>query len=196
MNLARFSDTTAFSRAVAMVGRAKGAFEQAGYEVQTTRVALPPLAASIAGADRRAAIAPLRALDRIAADAGALVNIGPVLVEDREDPSLAPWVAELLQTTSSLMCSVTVATSRGAHARAAVTAAQVMAALARSTPTGADNFRFAAGANIPPHTPFFPVAYHEGGDAIAIGLEAAPNRQPRVRQSPGHGPGRGHRTPA
>src|SRR5438132_13983245 len=49
-----------------------------------------------------------------------------------------------------------------------------MAAIARATPGGIGNFRFAAAANVPPGTPFFPVAYHGGSDAMAIGLESPP----------------------
>src|SRR5438046_10723254 len=46
-----------------------------------------------------------------------------------------------------------------------------MAAIARATPGGIGNFRFAAAANVPPGTPFFPVAYHGGSDAMASGFE-------------------------
>src|SRR5437773_11886956 len=49
-----------------------------------------------------------------------------------------------------------------------------MAAIARATPAGIGNFRFAAAANVPAGTPFFPVAYHSGSDAMAIGLESPP----------------------
>src|SRR5256714_8490614 len=35
-------------------------------------------------------------------------------------------------------------------------------------------FRFAPPANAPAGTPFFPVAYHSGSDAVAIGLESPP----------------------
>ena len=35
------------------------------------------------------------------------------------------------------------------------------------------NFRFAAAANIPAGTPFFPVAWHQGSESFAIGLEGA-----------------------
>jgi uncharacterized protein (UPF0210 family) len=35
------------------------------------------------------------------------------------------------------------------------------------------NFRFAAAANIPAGTPFFPVAWHQGAESFAIGLESA-----------------------
>jgi uncharacterized protein len=38
---------------------------------------------------------------------------------------------------------------------------------------GLGNFRFAAAANVPPGTPFFPVGYHAGSASLAIGLEGA-----------------------
>src|SRR3989454_11214165 len=49
-----------------------------------------------------------------------------------------------------------------------------MVAIARATAGGIGNFRFAAAANVPAGTPFFPVAYHSGADAVAIGLESPP----------------------
>jgi uncharacterized protein len=173
--LTRLTDVEGVTRALATLAAAKEAFERAGYQVQTLRVALPPLVAAVDGAARRDLLEPLRAVDRLATEAGALVATGPVLIEDREDDGLAPWTTELLSSTKSLMCSVRVASAeRGVHTRAVVVAAQIMAALTRSTPTGADNFRFAAAANIPARTPFFPVAWHQGGSSLALGLELAP----------------------
>jgi uncharacterized protein (UPF0210 family) len=52
-------------------------------------------------------------------------------------------------------------------------AAQITAALARTLPGGIGNFRFAAAANIPAGTPFFPVGWHRGPVSIAIGVESA-----------------------
>jgi uncharacterized protein len=175
VDLTRFTDLDAIGQAIATLKSAKETFEAAGFEVQTTRLALPPLVAAVDPAARPALLDTIRALDRAADEASAMLSIGPVLTDDRPDPTLAPWVAELLQTTKQVMCSVRVASAeRGVHEHAVVVAAQVMAALARSTPSGGDNFRFAAAANIPPRTPFFPVAWHRGPHAIAIGLEAAP----------------------
>src|SRR5262249_3873762 len=39
---------------------------------------------------------------------------------------------------------------------------------------GVANFRFAAAANIPAGTPFFPVSWHDGAvDTLAVGVESA-----------------------
>jgi uncharacterized protein len=174
-SLTRLTDTDGLTRTLATLAAAKESFERGGFEVQTLRVALPPLVAE-AGIDARAGLLdPIRALDRLAVDAGALLSLGPVLTDNRADPSLAAWVAELLASTRSVMCSVRVTSpERGVHTHAVAAAAQVMAALARSTPSGGDNFRFAAAAGIPPRTPFFPVAWHQGPATLAVGLELAP----------------------
>jgi uncharacterized protein (UPF0210 family) len=173
--LTRLTDVDGVNRALSTLAAAKEAFERAGYEVQTLRLALPPLVAAADGGARRELLDPLRAIDRLATDAGVLVATGPVLIDDREDADLPAWVATLLSSTKNVMCSVRVASAeRGVHTKAVSVAANVIAALTRSTPTGGDNFRFAAAANIPARTPFFPVAWHQGGASLALGLELAP----------------------
>lgn len=160
--------------AIAVLQRGRKLFEDEGYEVETLRVATPPLVADLTGAARDAALTDLRALDRLAQDRDVLVAIGPILLADRADPGLAAWAAELARTTTKLSFSVTVAApGTGTQPHAIQTAAEVMLAISRSTPGGLGNFRFAAAAHIPPGTPFFPVAYHAGPDSLAIGLESA-----------------------
>src|SRR5207247_7748224 len=63
---------------------------------------------------------------------------------------------------------------RGASPRGVTAAGEAMAAIARATAMGIGNFRFAAAANVPAGTPFFPVAYHRGSDTVALGLESPP----------------------
>jgi uncharacterized protein len=62
---------------------------------------------------------------------------------------------------------------RGVHRSAIRSAAEVISALSRVDLSGSANFRFAAAASVPAGTPFFPVAYHQGPDSLAIGLESA-----------------------
>jgi uncharacterized protein (UPF0210 family) len=52
-------------------------------------------------------------------------------------------------------------------------AALVTSALVDAAPDGVGNFRFAAAANVPAGTPFFPVSHHEGTPSLAVGLESA-----------------------
>ncbi len=103
-----------------------------------------------------------------------MLSIGPVLTMDRDEPHLPAWTAQLIESTKSLNCTMLVASpDHGPAPRAAAVAAQTMVAVARGTPGGVGNFRFAAVANVMPGTPFFPSAYHEGTDTLAIGMESA-----------------------
>jgi len=57
--------------------------------------------------------------------------------------------------------------------------AQVIHSLAPISPDGFANLRFAALANVPPGTPFFPAAYHLAGDhsaALSAPLPWPPRR--------------------
>jgi uncharacterized protein (UPF0210 family) len=160
--------------AITMLGRARKLFESEGYEVQTLRVAAPPLMAGADDRTREAALTQLQALDDLVSGHDVLLGIGPVLSADRPEPQVPAWAAELARTTRNLSFTVAVATPEGGTApHAAMVAAQTMAAIAGVTPEGLGNFRFAAAANIPPGTPFFPVAYHRGPDSLAVGLESA-----------------------
>jgi uncharacterized protein (UPF0210 family) len=120
-----------------------------------------------------------------------------VLTRNEPDAELAEWVAEAVRTTEVTSYSVVIASpAGGVHAKATTSAAEIVLALSRVTPTGTANFRFAAAANVPAGTPFFPVAYHEGTEAISIGLETprllrhaigdlrdTPSAQQRMRQA-------------
>ena len=174
IGLSSAGDRGRVESAIAVLDRGRKLLESEGYEVQTVRVATSPFMAEADDRARDEALTSLQALDELASARGALLAIGPVLTADRAAPHLAAWAAELLRTTKNLSFTVRVASSEGGAApHAATVAAETMAAVARATPNGLGNFRFAAAANVPPGTPFFPVAYHHGPEAIAIGLESA-----------------------
>jgi hypothetical protein len=154
--------------------RGKSAFEAAGYEVETLRIATSPFIARLSARDRESALPQLQGFDALAAAQGIMASIGPVLVTDGMDAELPAWAAELARTTKNLSFSIAVASPEvGMHHQAAAVAALTMIAVANVTTDGVANFRFAAAANILPGTPFFPVAYHQGPDAVALGLESA-----------------------
>jgi uncharacterized protein len=169
----RPGELATFEAAIGFLAAARRAFEDAGYEVQTTRIATTPLHRVLDAQQRRQSIVELQALDRMAQEANVLVSIGPVKMDDQSDGSLAGWADELVRATRVISFSVNVASAGHVLAAGAASAAHVMTVLARSQPDGVANFRFAAAANIPAGTPFFPVAWHNGGDSFAIGLESA-----------------------
>src|SRR5437764_11665171 len=161
--------------ALAFLKRAKRTVVDAGYEVQTLRIATQPVLEGAGPRARADALPSLHALDRAVAAEGVLLSIGPVLAPDDYDAEFGAWAAELIRTTRNISFSARVASpERGASPRGVTAAGEAMVAIARATPGGIGNFRFAAAANVSAGTPFFPVAYHRGSDAVALGLESAP----------------------
>lgn len=191
--LTSFTDLGRVEAAIGVLERARRVFQAENYEVQTIRVATPPLLAMADERARAAALAPLQALDQLAVAREVNMAIGSVFSADRPAPHVAPWAAELVRTTKNLNLTVAVSSpERGVAPHAATVAAETMAAIARATPDGTGNFRFAAAASIPPGTPFFPVGYHRGPDSLAVGLEAASLVEEAFREkgSPGDAGGR------
>jgi hypothetical protein len=160
--------------ALDFLAAAKRSFVNAGYEVQTLRIATNPWLAGASPGDRRQLLERLRVLDDMIAARGAILSVGPVLTEDRADDTLAQWANDLIGTTRSISFSVVISSpERAVHSAASTVAAQVMSTLSRTRAGGVGNFRFAAAANIPAGTPFFPVAWHRGPESMAIGVETA-----------------------
>ena len=154
-----------------------------GYEVQTVRLAGPPLSTVLAGTDGGEALAYARALETAARERGfEYVSVGPVRILDAPSArhrhaalDLINVLPEIVRSTEATFCSVLVASHNGGvHLPAVERTAAAIADIARTTPDGFGNLRFAALANCPPHIPFFPAAYHEGSHPrYALALEAA-----------------------
>ena len=167
-------DVGAIDRAIERLLRVRKQAQSAGYEVQTIRVATTPCVANLDAEHRRHAIGALEKFDAAIAAADALLSIGPILSADAFDPELGAWAAELARRTQRTSFSVTVASGEsGVHRSGIRSAAAVTDALSRVRPSGDANFSFAAAACVEPGTPFFPVAYHQGADSLAFGLESA-----------------------
>ncbi|HEX7721163.1 MAG TPA: DUF711 family protein [Pyrinomonadaceae bacterium] len=172
VNLRNTSDLATVESAIGFLQRAKKKFEDEGYEIQTLRIATQPLPEYLDGKSRAAALADLKAIDRMVSAKNVLFSIGPVITDDRYDPEFASWATQLVKETKNINFSVTVASpERGIHRQTALTAAEAIVAISKSSPGGEGNFRFTAAANCLADTPFFPVAYHQGAVAFSIGLE-------------------------
>jgi uncharacterized protein (UPF0210 family) len=170
--IADFADTHSVEAALDFLASARRRFEEAGYSVQTTRVALNPLLVGASAGARADAIAKLVVLDALAAAHGAVISIGPVFSAGDVDKSIGAWALLLARSTKVLSFSAAVASAaHGVHREAVIMAAQVISALTDAGGGGIANFRFAAAACVPAGTPFFPVAYHEGPPSLAVGLE-------------------------
>lgn len=166
------TDLGALDAAREFLAAARARFAES-YEVQTTRIATQPLPGYLPSWMTTQGLEAVQGLDRLAADAGIVLSVGPVLTEDGDFPGFASWVTDLVQSTSATSFSSFVASpEHGVHHRAVRAAAEAIAAIAQGTPGGEGNFRYCATAFCPPGTPFFPAAYHEGTRAFSIGLES------------------------
>src|ERR1035437_9718247 len=148
--------------AVTMLRNAKARFELAGYQVQTIRIATQPFPEFTGAMSRQAALAFFHDLDALAKQDDIIVGIGPALMTEKVDPAQAQLLAELLAQSGTLPGSVVVAGSDGVHGKAVHAAAGVIKYLEDHTDHSLGNFRFAAIANVPAYTPFFPAAFHQG----------------------------------
>lgn len=175
VRLGAADDFRTLDAALAVLERGKRAFVQREYEVQTLRIATQPLPDYLPSWRTRQGLDALQAIDARAGKAGVSFSVGPVVTDDVHEADIGRWAAEFVRVTRNLSFSMHVASPlRGIMPLAARSAAEAIAAIARATPGGEGNFRFAATAFCPPGTPFFPAAYHDGDNAFAIGLESAP----------------------
>ena len=173
VNLKSTSDISTLESAATFLQKAKTDFENAGYEVQTLRIATQPLPEYLNGLTLPDAIAPLKGLDTFVTSKNIILSVGPALVEDRYDKQFAAWSAELIQETRNISFSVVVSSPDGVHHNGIKSAAEAIVAISKATPGGEGNFRFTASANCPSNIPFFPAAYHLGEEpSFAIGLES------------------------
>jgi uncharacterized protein (UPF0210 family) len=157
-----------------MLRNAKARYELAGYEVETIRISTQPFPEYTSGMSKQEVLAFFHDLDNLARQENFSAGIGPALISEKDDPAQAQLLAEILSLSSNLYGAVVVAGDDGVHWKAVRAAADVMKYLEDHTDHSLGNFHFAAIANVPAYTPFFPAAYHQGlGHQFAIALESA-----------------------
>ncbi len=167
----------AIERAGAFVQDAKAAFERAGHEVQTLRLATQPLSELVRGLFAPQAVTVAQRMEEAAAAGGIdYVSLGPVLAAQRQGPDpLIDALPDILAKTQRVFLSVLAATTKdGVNMAAVHQAARALVRIGGLDDDGAAARRFALSANVPPHGPFFPSAYHRGRrPGFALALEAA-----------------------
>jgi uncharacterized protein (UPF0210 family) len=171
-------DTTLYKQQVTetltMLRNAKARFELAGYEVETIRISTQPFPEYTRGMPKQAILAFFHDLDNLAKQENFIAGVGPALMSEKDDPAQAQVLAEILGLTNNLHGSIVVAGDDGVHWKAVRAAADVMKYLEDHTDHSLGNFRFAAIANVPAYTPFYPASYHQGlGRQFAIAFESA-----------------------
>jgi uncharacterized protein len=173
VNLDRTRYQIQIPEAMAMLKRARTIFESRGFPVETIRIATQPFPEYIQGLSNDQALAFFRNYDAMAQQQGFAAAIGPAMFRPGDSVAQADLLVEILKNTKNLNASLVVAGDDGVRWPAVGAAARVMKAL-EDTEHSQGNFRFAAIAEVPPLTPFFPAAYHNGfGHQFALALESA-----------------------
>ncbi len=159
-------------RAGQFLQEARHLFQEAGYEVQTTRLATVPFP-SLVGGKPKETVLLAQAMEKAIAEYGIeYAALGPALAET---PESFEAVVKALASTQNIFFSALLTDRRGRLSLSALQAtAEAIVRLSTVEANGFANLRFAALINVPAGTPFFPAAYHQGPEeAFALALEAA-----------------------
>jgi len=151
----------------------KTLFDQSGIEVQTLRLATVPFPLLYLADDSAGAVGLARSLEADARARGfGYLSLGPALVSRMESFEM---IIPILEATEIVFVSGIIAMPREGISLPAVQAsARIIHRAAQINGDGFSNLRFGALANLGPHGPFLPGAYHEGErPAFAIAVECA-----------------------
>lgn len=166
-------DEKVLQKAGAFLADARSAYETAGYEVQTVRLATIPFP-RLLGEEN---IDKLPAFTGQLADIAKQLNIGyfslgPALPEIPRSYEVIPDA--IFVSKDAFFGGVMADRTRGLDLAAIRACAEVIVKCAPLEPNGFANLQFAALANVPAGAPFFPAAYHNRDKpAFAIATESA-----------------------
>jgi len=165
-------DENKFQSAGRFLDEAKSAFEGAGYEVQTMRLATIPFPQLL---ENRVEETPklAKAVEDLVTSIGVeYAALGPAYPNVPGSYEIIPEA--IAQTENIFFSGMMADTHNGVSLEAVQACARVIVQCAPLTPDGFANLRFAALANVLPGAPFFPAAYHQGDkSAFSLATEAA-----------------------
>ena len=153
---------------------AQTVFESRGYTVDTLRIVTQPFPEYTKGLSTDDAVRFFKNLDGLAEQNHVRLAIGSAYIAGTDGDAQADLLAAILQNTKFIFGSLSVTTDSGINWAGVRAAARVMKKLSETTEHSEGNFHFAANANVPAYSPFFPGAYHTGGGhQFSIGLASA-----------------------
>ena len=152
---------------------ARSAYEAAGYEVQTTRLATVSFA-HLLGEDNVGKLPELTSqIDELARGLNiGYVSLGPALPDMPRSYEVIP--EGIFVSKNIFFGGIMADRQRGIDLPAVRACAEIIVKCAAIEPNGFANLQFAALANVGAGAPFFPAAYHEHNEpAFAIATESA-----------------------
>lgn len=166
-------DNKILQKAGQFLSEAKSAYEAAGYEVQTTRLATIPFPRLLGEKDINYLPKLAKELVDAIQQAGvAYASLGPALPEMPRSYEILPEA--IAEAKNIFFGGVMADAKRGINFAAIRACADVIVKCAPIEPNGFANLQFAALANVDAGAPFFPAAYHDSDDPdFAIATESA-----------------------
>lgn len=161
----------ALNRAGAFLEQAATAYQDAGIAVQSKRAATQPFPRM--GVTARAMPALARTLRKIGdSQAIAYLALGPVAAGD--DPAFLDVLPDVFAAASGVFASVDLTSRKRIDLGLLRRCANLIQHVSRVTSDGLTNLYLCASANVQAGAPFFPAAYHGGGDdRFALAIESA-----------------------
>ena len=159
-----------FEQLKKLVNFCKEEFHQAGWEVQTSRMATPSFGLFTHPQER---ISEIQELEKEVNLSGFnYLSIGPARMSYPEEYELIP---EILANTKNVFSSGFIAHPfKGISIQAVKACASIIKKTATLTPDGFTNLRFCAMSRVQPFTPYFPAAYSYGSrPAFSLAVESA-----------------------
>ena len=170
-------DEKVLQKAATFLSEAQSAYEAAGYEVQTTRLATIPFPKLFRSDDfsRSKATKVATTLSEILPQIGvAYASLGPALIKYPDSYEVIP---EAIAASENIFFGGEMASRKKGISLSAIKAcAEIVQKASTIIPDGFANLRFAALANVDAGAPFFPAAYHDADadePAFAIATESA-----------------------
>jgi uncharacterized protein len=160
--------------ALTVLRTAKQAFIAEGYQVETLRLTTQPLGELVAGMSNAQALAYLALLDHLSVKEDFLLNVGPAMIHDTDNPANMHLLELVLSTLPNIEASAIIADEAGIHWKTIHRTSELVKYVAEHSPGSQGTFNFTATAMLKPLSPFFPGSYHTGpGRQFAIGFEGA-----------------------
>jgi uncharacterized protein len=145
----------------------RSAIENQGFEVETVRLATSPFPSWLRG-DHDEQVQTLLKLEALVTGQGwDYLSIGPASPDQLD---VYPLIPDILAATRNVFFSGVISDKRAVYPSGAKACAKIIQLASTLSPDGFANLRFAALANVPPHAPFFPAAYHAAGEGSAFSL--------------------------
>jgi len=166
-------DEKILRKAGTFLAGARSAYEAAGYEVQTVRLATIPFPTLLGKKNITDLPKLAEELGKVIQEAGvAYASLGPALPETPRSYEVIPEAIAAAQNV--FYGGIMADTKRGLDLAAVRACAGIIVKCAPIDPNGFANLQFAALANVKAGSPFFPAAYHDSDEpAFAIATESA-----------------------